>query len=341
MADLYKEENWLITASLVILALVMVGITLIYAQSVLIPFVLAVFIFILVSPVLDFQVLRLNIPRSIAAAVTLIILLVIMVAASLLVTQAAQIIISTVGGYTDNFARLIERGFAQVQEWGLDVNQTRTTQDLQKQIPKLVTNTVGTVFGFFSSMFLVTVFLIFLVIGRNPHVVHKGIYADIDRHIRKYLATKAVISIVTGTLVWIILSGFKLKLASVFGMLAFLLNFIPSIGSIIATLLPIPVAVAQFENPWFILAVVLMPGIVQMIIGNIIEPKIMGRGMHLHPITVLLALAFWGLLWGIVGMFLAVPMTAIIRIVLMQFDTLKPVANLLAGQLPSYQEKQS
>jgi AI-2 transport protein TqsA len=68
-----------------------------------------------------------------------------------------------------------------------------------------------------------------------------------------------------------------------------------------------------------------------MVMGNVIEPKLMGEGLNLHPVTVLLALSFWGLLWGIVGMFLAAPITAAIRIVLMQFDTLRPIGNLLAG----------
>ena len=80
--------------------------------------------------------------------------------------------------------------------------------------------------------------------------------------------------------------------------------------------------------------VVLVPGAIQMAIGNIVEPKIMGKGLKLHPIVILLALSFWGLLWGVVGMFLAAPITAVIRIVLMQFDSLKALAELLTGKLP-------
>jgi AI-2 transport protein TqsA len=76
---------------------------------------------------------------------------------------------------------------------------------------------------------------------------------------------------------------------------------------------------------------VVIPGVIHNLIGNLIEPKLMGEGLDLHPVTILLALSFWGLLWGIVGMFLATPITAAIRIVLMQFDTLRPIANLLAG----------
>ena len=73
-----------------------------------------------------------------------------------------------------------------------------------------------------------------------------------------------------------------------------------------------------------------------MVIGNGLEPKFMGNELQLHPVTVLLALAFWGLLWGVVGALLAVPITASIRIILMQFETLQPIGKLLAGELPGF-----
>jgi AI-2 transport protein TqsA len=158
------------------------------------------------------------------------------------------------------------------------------------------------------------------------------VYRDVVQKIRRYLGIHVVISIVTGVLVWATLAIIGLELAGVFGVLAFLLNFIPSIGSIIVTFLPIPIAVVQFQSsPWMIVLVVAIPGIIQNLLGNIIEPKLMGEGLDLHPVTILLALSFWGYLWGIVGMFLAAPITAAIRIVLMQFDTFQPIANLLAG----------
>ena len=124
----------------------------------------------------------------------------------------------------------------------------------------------------------------------------------------------------------------KLKLASVFGLLAFMLNFIPSIGSIVATLLPLPTAAAQFaDTPWMIALVLLIPGAIQITIGNVVEPKLMGDGMRLHPVTILLALAFWGLLWGPIGMLLAVPIMAALRIVFDKFEITQP-ASRLAGR---------
>ena len=128
-----------------------------------------------------------------------------------------------------------------------------------------------------------------------------------------------------------------LHMAFVFGLLTFLLNFIPSIGSVIATLLPLPlamVAILDYGNWPLIISVVAIPGALQMVIGNVIEPKLMGRGLELHPVTILLSLAFWGLLWGYMGMVLAVPITAIIRIILIRFETTRAIGNLLGGKLP-------
>ena len=99
-------------------------------------------------------------------------------------------------------------------------------------------------------------------------------------------------------------------------------------------MLPIPIAVTQFDNPIHVVAAVALPGIVHLTIGNVVEPRLMGRGLELHPVTVLLALAFWGLLWGVMGMVLAVPIVAVLKIVLSRLDTTRPIGELLAGQLP-------
>jgi AI-2 transport protein TqsA len=178
---------------------------------------------------------------------------------------------------------------------------------------------------------------VFLLAGRNPRQAATGIYAEIEATIRQYITTKTTISAVTGLLVGLILWMLGLRMAALFGLLAFLLNFIPSIGSFIAVLLPIPIAVTQFHDTAHVVAVVALPGIVHLTIGNVIEPRLMGRGLELHPVTVLLSLAFWGLLWGVMGMVLAVPIVAVLKIVLSRLDTTRPLGQLLAGQLPGTQ----
>ena len=179
--------------------------------------------------------------------------------------------------------------------------------------------------------------MLFLLAGRQPvRGLPEALMRQVESNIRRYLATKTALSAITGILVTLILAYLGLELAVVFGVLTFILNFIPSIGSIIATLLPLPVAYAQFESGWMLLWVLLLlPGSVQMLIGNVIEPRIMGEGLDLHPITILFALTFWGLLWGPIGAILAVPITAILRIAMARFQSLQPVAEIMAGRLPA------
>jgi AI-2 transport protein TqsA len=113
-----------------------------------------------------------------------------------------------------------------------------------------------------------------------------------------------------------------------------LLNFIPNLGSIIATLLPLPVVLMNPEvsSTTAVLAFVL-PALIQFTIGNVIEPNVMGSSLELHPVTILLALVLWGTIWGIVGMLLATPITAAMKILFERLELTAPVANLLAGRL--------
>ena len=118
-----------------------------------------------------------------------------------------------------------------------------------------------------------------------------------------------------------------------FGLLAFLLNFIPTICSIFATLLPLPIALLQFSNPTLIVLSLVIPGSIQFIIGNVIEPKIIGQTLDLHPITILLSLMFWGIFWGITGMFLATPITVICRLFLANSTRYEGFAELMSGRI--------
>ncbi len=118
-----------------------------------------------------------------------------------------------------------------------------------------------------------------------------------------------------------------------FGFLAFLLTFIPNIGSIIATILPLPVALIDPELGMVSKILVLaIPGIIQFGIGNLLQPKMMGESLDLHPVVVLLSLIFFGTIWGIIGMFLAVPITAVVKIFLQRFGYTRAIADLISGK---------
>ena len=156
---------------------------------------------------------------------------------------------------------------------------------------------------------------------------------EIIAHVKKYIFTKFITSSATGILAGLIYWMLGMELAFIFGSLTFILNFIPYFGSVIAVLLPIPIAFIQFEDPTNLYLIILLPAIVHIIIGNILEPKIFGAVLGLHPITILLSLIFWGMIWGFIGILLAAPITAIIKISFEKFKTTLPLARLLEGSI--------
>lgn len=197
----------------------------------------------------------------------------------------------------------------------------------------LLMSTTGAIANILSNGLLVIIFICFLMFGGSAgRPTGDGTWAEILEGTRRYIVTKVLISGTTGILVGCILSMLGVELALMFGLMAFLLNFIPSIGSIIATILPLPVVLLSDIPPAAKIMAIALPGAVQFLIGNVAEPRVMGKSMNLHPIVVLMSLIFWGLLWGIVGMFLAVPMASVMRILLEKLEITQPLARLMAGQ---------
>ena len=136
-------------------------------------------------------------------------------------------------------------------------------------------------------------------------------------------------SLANGLMVWIVLLFFGVDFAALFGLLAFLLNFIPNIGSFIASVLRVGFAFFQFGTFWTPFWVLVVSNGLDMVLGNILEPRIMGKGLGLSPLLVFFSLLFWGWLWGIPGMILSVPLTAVVKIVCQNVPALRPVAVLM------------
>ena len=334
--DIRREQTWVIVGSQMILAMVALGVALMYTRGVMVPFVLALFVTTMVSPIMDCLREKLRFPHLLAASGALLVVVGVLFILGLFLVYAAQTVVAanTSQQYVQSFAKLTGDILTRMEGWGIQLGQEKMMEEIQAQLPGLLSSTVGTATGCVSSGILILIFVVFLLAGRREGAIRHVVHREIESAVRSYLTTKFVISLVTGILVWLILAAFGLPMASIFGIFAFLLNFIPSIGSIISTLLPVPIAFAEYDSMWMILAVVALPGSVHMFIGNVVEPKVMGQGLELHPVTILLALAFWGLLWGPVGMVLSVPIMASARIILMRFATTKPLGNLLAGHLP-------
>jgi AI-2 transport protein TqsA len=335
MGQTQDDTPVVLRSSQEILAFAAIAGLLYYGQPVLLPFVLAVFIFSMFSPTLDWLVLRLRFPRPLALAASFALVLIVALVIFVTIAEAVRRVVATAAAYSDSLINLVERMATRLDAWGMSIEPARLTGSLQETAPGMVTGLAGRGLGIVSTFFLVLIFLFFLMASRNPYKVREGVYASIDRDVRRYLLTKTALSAVMGVIVGGVLWLFGVELAVVFGLLAFVLDFIPSVGSVIATLLPIPVAIAQYpDSLWNVILIVAILGAVQIILGNFIEPKVLGSSLHLHPVIVLLAIGFWGLVWGLIGAFLAVPLTAIIRLVALRIETLRPLGRLLGGRIP-------
>ena len=154
-----------------------------------------------------------------------------------------------------------------------------------------------------------------------------------DNSIKKYISTKVLIAFGTSILFFITYWLLDLEVAIIFAILTFFLTFIPIFGAAIAVILPIPVAFIQYDTLLPIMLIILLPLSYKIIIGDFIEPKMIGSALNLHPVTIVLALIFWGLLWGVIGVLLAAPITAVIKISFEQYNTTKPIARLLEGKI--------
>lgn len=324
----------IISSCLVILTGLAISFALYFARPILVPFAFAIFLSYAIAPIAEVLQKRLRLPRIPSVCIAIFCGLLMLILIGLL-------IYSSVSGLADNMELYQKKvgqiagtltAFLEKLMGDLDANAIeKTFGDLP--IAEIIQRTIGNFAAILANFFLIVIFVIYLVFGRNPKTITQGIYGEIDQKVRKYIAPKIIISAVTGFLVGFTLWLLGLKLALVFGILAFLLNLIPNIGSIVATLLPIPLALVQFDSYTRVLLVLLIPGTIQMTIGNFIEPKILGDSLELHPVTILLALIFWGMVWGVMGLFLAAPITAVIKIVLEQIGYTRSIAHLMAGRL--------
>ncbi len=205
----------------------------------------------------------------------------------------------------------------------------------------------GSLSSLFSYGVLILIFVFFLLLGNsqlgNPIAdrgvesstpsAPSGIVGEIEEQVRKYLVMKTVISIVTGFVFGLVLWLFGVPLAIVFGFLAFLLNYIPNIGPLISTALPVPFLVLNSAmSPTTAIVCFALIATIQFVSGNVIETRLMGKSFDVSPAFLLLALMFFGLIWGIAGMFLATPIVSIIKIVLQQSRGGRPIAELMAGR---------
>lgn len=296
------------------------------AAQLIVPFLLALFLCIIVYPIVRFASKR-KVPLGITISLIMLIIIIGFFIISI-------IFVSSLNDFAQSLpvARLsIMNRIQTLQKFAASYNIDISTDELinyfdPMALMNFITQLLSGFSGMLTSLFLLLMTIVFMLFEVNaiPYKLKK-IMDDPDsgmeniknaiRGITGYMAIKTVISLITGLVVWAFLSWVGIGFALLWGMLAFLLNYIPNIGSIISAILPILQALL-FNG--FYDALVVSAGfiIINIVLGNIIEPRVMGKGLGLSTLVVFLSLLFWGWLLGPIGMILSVPLTIVIKIML-------------------------
>lgn len=353
IAGMVQHPPWSrVTAlSAAILAVIAVGIVLKHLGGILIPFVLAGFLAILFKPV----VLSLR-ARRVPMAVCLLIVLIIagssLWVASMIVaagveafqqrapfySQQAQRVLASAN---DAISPILRRAKIKSITWGDIVSAERVTSFATQQLTAVL--------SVLSDGLMVLLYLVFMVAGheafpqkiRSAFPSERGtmvlaLFRTLNTKVRKYLVVKTCFNILNGLVTWGILEIFGVDFAPLIGLLAFVFHYIPNLGSIVATLIPAILFLLQTQDVPNVLFLATVLTIVHNLIGNAIEPKVMGDRLDLSPVVVLFSLIFWGWMWGIVGMVLSIPIMAVAKALLSSVESTRPIAVLMgSGEPPS------
>lgn len=328
-----------------ILTIIAMGAVLHFLRGVFIPLVIAALLSTMLSPLVS-NMGKMKIPRILGILFVMVAMFVLLFIVGRLFYSSLQHFTGVLGSYLEDLKSMLQqvwKRFEIPQEFFPKFSWT------QNMISRLIQLSGGFV-NFGTNLGLVLLFLIFML-GETPlswrkfrrafpHKLNNQVglaITDVARQVARYLTIKTIISAVTGISVWLTLKLVGQDLAAMWGFMAFFLNFIPNLGSFFIIACTMLMGLVQFHPQWnkIITVWILMPGI-QIMMGNIVDPMIQGHHLDLSPLVILISLVIWGWIWGITGMFLAVPLTVALKIILSHIPKLQPFSIMMgAGEQPN------
>jgi len=322
-----------------IIALAAIGFVMYLAQSVLIPFVIAILLSVTMVPL--YHWLRKHyVPSPLAFIITVCFFDLVALGLAYLLYLNIHSFVENAPQYKPRIDGLLKSAETWAAGYDIDLSVLKLDDFIGSDtILGFARTTAASVAKFVSSAFLVLLFQVFIMLEATSlrDKIKKNFtskeaiintYDAISGQIRKYFVAKTLISLATGAITTIALWILGVDYPVLWGLVTFMLNYIPSIGSIIATLLAGGMAAVQYGITYALLVIAILV-VIEFVIGNIIEPRVMGKSLNLSPLVILLALVAWSFLWGPVGAVLAVPMMVFVKAVFSNIDTLKPFAKLM------------
>lgn len=341
-----KQLNPLLRGSYWLLVVALTIGFLIYFKSILIPFIYAIFVAFLVNELVVLMGrIRLG-GRSLPRWFRSILVLVLVVSSGIITVEVVSVNINQISKKIPEYEvtydkLLIELGDLTGAE---DISKAVREQVDSEEVNRVLSGVFNSFSSILGNLFLILLYSIFMISERKTIQLKldailpnseqrddvRSVLERIGDAIQQYISVKTFVSFLTGLFSYVILVLFGVDFPVLWAFLIFLLNYIPYLGAIIATVLPALLAIFQFESLLTGLFVFLAIQAVQTIMGSFLEPKISGQTLNLSPTIVLFSLAFWGTLWGIVGLAIAIPLTSVLVITLSEFPSTRNAAILLS-----------
>lgn len=336
-------ETWFLG----IIAFAVILFLLVQARFILISLVVAIILFSLtadaIASVGRVRIGGLRIPPTLASLIALGLIAGGLLALVGVIIAQANTVVVTVLAYADP----AQRALAELFSWmGADVEAAVLGSMQQFRLGDYLRTAAGQAGNLLSAVVLVILFVGFLFAERirfsrklidlvgDPERAARieAVIGSIIHRVNRYLLVKTAVSAATGLLAWGVLAAFGLELAVAVGILTFVLNYIPNVGSIVATAVAVLVAYVQTADSVLALGVLAVLTAIQFGVGQVLDPLLLGRALRLSSFGIIISLAFWAAVWGIAGMFLAVPIMVALMIVCSHIPRLRPFAVLLSRE---------
>ncbi|MGV3695218.1 MULTISPECIES: AI-2E family transporter [Paracoccus] len=316
---------------------------LVQAKFILISLAIAIILFSLTSDAIHAISTRLRVPNWLATTLALIgIALGLLWVSTTIVAQVNEVVFLAIS-YAERAQAALP---ALTERLGPEAQERIITALTNFNITGWIRSLAGQASGLLSGSVLVILFVGFMfaeqvwfplkierLANDADHARQiRRIIASIMHRVNRYLVVKTGVSAVTASIVWLIFWTMGLELATAVALLTFVLNFIPSVGSIIATLIAVLLAFVLTGDPTATVIVGVLCAVTQFLIGNIIDPMLLGQTLRLSSFGIILSLAFWGAIWGVPGMFLAVPIMVALMIICAHIPWLRGVAVMLSRE---------
>lgn len=337
-----KTSN-ILYSLLIIIAVVVI---LVYGKTILLPFVLAIMVWFLIKVVRNFvkkfKIKNWHPPKWLQNIISFILIFGLLGGIGQLLSLNIQSMNEALPVYEENINVIV----AQINErFGIDIFDKVDEFTGEYDFSSLLSGIINSISEIFGNAFMVILYVLFLMLEESifpkkiraifkeeeRYLKAKDLLQRLNKSINEYISLKTLVSLITAAVSYVVLLIIGVDFAFFWAFLIFMLNFIPTIGSLVATIFPATMALLQYTSINPFIWVLVCIGAVQLTVGNFLEPKIMGKSLNVSPLVVLLALASWGAIWGIVGMILSVPITVVMIIIFAQFPATRSISVLLSS----------